>query len=309
VEPNTALSLDDLPAPPSGRCGWPWTVATPAPEDEAGIPWPRISIVTPSYQQGAFIEECMRSVLLQGYPNLEYLVMDGASRDGSPEIIARYAGRLAHWQSSADSGQGDAINRGFERASGEILGWLNSDDLLLPGALIAVARAFLRGKPDIVYGDALNAFEDDRTLQYWQGYWVTPSFLQFGGIISSHAVFWRRSAHVPLWSELNCNVDGELWQRLVPGRRLKYLPQPLGVYRTHGDTKSSSAQWAEKWRRDDEMIWARHGRPTSSRVFRQWFKRSQAVFKWINWRRNRAARRSVIDACQWADRGWRGPRP
>lgn len=255
------------------------------------------------------MEECLRSVLLQGYPNLEYLVMDGGSRDGSPEIIARYAPFLAHWQSRRDSGQGDAINQGFDRATGEILGWLNSDDMLLPGALIAVAREFLRGGRDIVYGDALNAFEDDLTLQYWQGYWVTPSFLQFGGVISSHAVFWRRSIHVPLWSDLSCNVDGELWQRLVPGRRLGYLPQPLGVCRIHGDTKSNSAQWAEKWRRDDEMIWARHGRPTSSRVFRRWFAGSQALFKWVNWRRNRAARRSVIAACQWEDRGWRGQRP
>jgi glycosyltransferase involved in cell wall biosynthesis len=309
VEPNRSPLPDGLPAAPPGRKGWPWTAEAPPPADLAEVRWPRISIVTPSFQQAAFVEECLRSVLLQGYPNLEYLVMDGGSRDGSPEIIARYAPYLSYWQSRADSGQGDAINQGFERASGEILGWLNSDDLLLPGALIAVARAFLNGNPDIVYGDALNAFEDDHTLQYWQGYWVTPSFLQFGGVISSHSVFWRRSIHVPLWADLNCNIDGELWQRLVPGRRLRYLPQPLGVCRIHGDTKSSSAQWSEKWRRDDEMIWARHGRPTSSRVFRQWFARSQGIFKWVNWRRSREARRSVIAACGWEGRGWRGPRP
>jgi glycosyltransferase involved in cell wall biosynthesis len=273
------------------------------------VAWPRITVVTPSYQQAAFVEECLRSVLLQNYPNLEYVVVDGGSIDGSGEIIARYAPFLAHWQSQKDKGQADAINQGFARATGEIMGWLNSDDLLLPGALFAVARAFLRSNADIVYGDALNAFEDDRTIQYWQGYWVVPSILQFGGVISSHAVYWRRSVHVPLWDELNCCIDAELWRRLVPGRRLKYLPQPLGVCRVHENTKSNSERWREKWRLDDEMIWARYGHPTKSRLFRHWFSRSQRVFKWATWRRNRAGKRSVMSACQWSDRRWRGPAP
>ena len=103
----------------------------PAAAPEAG--WPRITLVTPSYQQAAFLEECLRSVLLQNYPNLEYIVIDGGSLDGSADIIARYADKLAYWQSQRDGGQGDAINQGFSRASGHILGWLNSDDLLLPG--------------------------------------------------------------------------------------------------------------------------------------------------------------------------------
>jgi glycosyltransferase involved in cell wall biosynthesis len=298
-----------LPAPPRDRSGWPWTVVSGHPADFATTPWPRFTIVTPSFQQAQFLEECIRSILLQGYPNLEYVVNDGGSKDGSAEIIARYSGLLASWQSQKDAGQGDAINQGFDRATGEILGWVNSDDLLLPGALFAVAREFLRGAADIVYGDALNAFEEDRSIQYWQGYWIRPSFLQFGGIISSHAVFWRKTVHVPIWAELNCNIDGELWQRLVPGRRLKYLPLPLGVCRIHADTKSSSEQWREKWRRDDEMIWARHGRPTRSRLFRKGFALCQRAFKWASWRLDRPAKRAVISACQWPDRRWRGPSP
>jgi glycosyltransferase involved in cell wall biosynthesis len=292
-----------------GRSGWPWSVETARPGDSDRIAWPRITVVTPSYQQAPFVEECLRSVLLQNYPNLQYVVMDGASSDGSVDIISRYAPFLDHWQSQKDGGQGDAINQGFARASGEILGWLNSDDLLLPGALFAVAREFLQSGPDIVYGDALNVFEDDRTLEYWQGYWIRRSFLQFGGLISSHAVFWKRSVHVPVWADLHCNIDGELWQRLVPGRRLKYLPLPLGVYRVHGESKSGSEQWLQRWRQDDAIIWSRHGRPTASRFFRQWFAKSQRVFKAISWLRNRAAKRSVIAACGWGDRGWRGRRP
>ena len=282
---------------------------TALPNDLDCVAWPLVTIVTPSYQQGAFVEECMRSVLLQNYPNLEYIVIDGGSTDGSAEIIARYAPHLKYWQSQSDKGQGDAINKGFARAAGDILGWLNSDDLLLPGALLAVARVFLRGRADIVYGDALNSFEGDNSLEYWQGYWKPQYFLRFGGIISSHAVFWRRSIHVPIWEDLNCNVDGELWQRLVPGRHLRYLAQPLGVCRIHGESKSNSDRWSERWHKDDEMIWARHGRPNRSRLFRQWFVASQRIFKWLSWRRAMAEKRSAIAACHWPDRRWRGPMP
>jgi len=302
--------LGKLPVPPAGRTGWPWTVETTPPPDAATGAWPRLTVVMPSYQQAAFVEAGLRSVLLQNYPNLELIVNDGGSQDGSAAIIARYAPYLAHWQSIRDRGQGDAINQGFDRATGDIVGWLNSDDLYLPGALFAVAREFLRAAPDIVYGDALNLFEEDNgALQYWQGYWIRPSFLQFGGLFSSHAIFWRRAVHVRLWDELNCNVDGELWQRLVPGRRLCYLPLPLGVCRIHSDTKSNAGQWRQKWREDDERIWARHGRPTSSRVFRRWFWWSQCVFKWFTLRRNRPAKLAVVAACQWPAPRWRGTPP
>jgi len=263
----------------------------------------------PSYQQAAFVEEGIRSVLLQNYPNLEFLVNDGGSTDGSAEIIARYAPFFAHSQSARDHGQGDAINQGFDRATGDIVGWLNSDDFYLPGALFAVAREFLREQADLVYGDALNFFEEDKALQYWQGYWINRGFLQFGGLFSSHAIFWRRAIHVRLWDELHCNVDGELWQRLVPGRRLRYLPLPLGVCRVHGESKSNAERWRQKWREDDERIWARHGRPTQSRIFRRWFNYSQEIFKWFTRRQNRPAKQAVISSCQWPVRTWRGSPP
>ena len=264
----------------------------------------------PSYQQAGFIEEGLRSVLLQNYPNLEFIVNDGGSTDGTKEIMTRYAPFLAHSQSACDGGQGNAINQGFDRATGDIVGWLNSDDFYLPGALYAVAREFLKASPEIVYGDALNLHEDDgRKLEYWQAYWVRPEFLQFGGLISSHAIFWLRSVHVRIWDELNCNVDGELWQRLVPDRRLRYLALPLGVCRQHSATKSNAEQWKQKWREDDVRIWARHGQPTRSRLFRAWYARSQRVFKWFTARRNRAAKQAVIAACAWPAPRWRGLPP
>src|SRR5882724_1025422 len=114
-------TLADLPPSTPVRTGWPWTVETPSlpPLRPDGTPWPRVSIVTPSYNQGQFIEEAIRSVLLQGYPDLEYIIIDGGSSDQSVEIIKKYEPWLAYWISARDKGQSQAINRGFARAKGD----------------------------------------------------------------------------------------------------------------------------------------------------------------------------------------------
>lgn len=138
-----APTLADLPPPPPGKAGWPWTIdSSPLPNVRPdGAPWPRISIVTPSYNQGQFIEETIRSVLLQGYPDVEYIIMDGGSTDSSVDIIRKYAPWLAHWESARDKGQADAINKGLLRSSGVWFQNINSDDVLLPGALGVVGGA------------------------------------------------------------------------------------------------------------------------------------------------------------------------
>ena len=112
--------LNELHTPPQGKSGWPWTEASPAAAETLpdGSPWPKISVVTPSYQQGQFLEETLRSVLLQGYSNLEYFVMDGGSTDGSKEIIEKYSPWINDWQSGPDRGQSDAINQGFAKSTG-----------------------------------------------------------------------------------------------------------------------------------------------------------------------------------------------
>ena len=120
-----------------------------------GKPWPRISVVTPSYNQGQFIEETIRSVLLQGYPNLEYIIVDGGSTDGSVEIVRRYGLWISSWSSERDNCQSEAINKGLRGATGEIVSWLNSDDLLTPGALHKVAlRLASDDRPAVVCGVA-----------------------------------------------------------------------------------------------------------------------------------------------------------
>lgn len=130
-------TLADLPLPPEGRTGWPWTTASSQLPDqmENGRPWPKLSIVTPSYNQGQYLEETIRSVLLQGYPNLEYIIMDGGSADQSPQIIRKYARWLSHFAIKKDRGQADAINGGLNRAEGDWLCFINSDDVYESGAL------------------------------------------------------------------------------------------------------------------------------------------------------------------------------
>lgn len=130
-------TLRELPAPPAGRAGWPWSEACPLLPDARpdGRPWPRVSIVTPVYNQGRYLEETIRSVLLQGYPDLEYVIVDDGSTDDSGQVVRRYEAWLSYWVTQSNQGQRAAINRGFEHVTGAVLAYLNSDDLLLPGAL------------------------------------------------------------------------------------------------------------------------------------------------------------------------------
>ena len=141
------VTLDDLPAPPPGKTGWIWTEQSNPlpPKMPDGTEWPRISIVTPSYNQGHYIEETIRSILLQGYPNLEYIIIDGGSTDRSVEIIQKYASFLTYWVSEPDNGQTQAIDKGLAYCTGEIFNWVNSDDFLSRNALATIASAFTAG--------------------------------------------------------------------------------------------------------------------------------------------------------------------
>ena len=142
---RSAITLGDLPSPPSDKIGWPWTKGTKPLSERMpdGSECPRISIVTPNYNYGHFLEETIRSVLLQGYPNLEYIIIDGGSTDNSIETIKKYEPWLKYWVSEPDKGQSDAINKGFRKATGEIIAFLNSDDLYCLNTLSHVVKWYI----------------------------------------------------------------------------------------------------------------------------------------------------------------------
>ena len=140
-------NFNDFPPPPPGKIGWPWTIDAATAEAlrqaRAGIThWPKLSITTPSFNQGHFIEETIRSILLQGYPGIEYFIMDAGSTDNAVEVIKKYEPWLAGWVSEKDKGMADAINKGWSRATGDLVAYLNSDDWYYPGALATMARTF-----------------------------------------------------------------------------------------------------------------------------------------------------------------------
>lgn len=240
------LSLRDLPPAPEGREGWPWTVATPERADASVRRWPRITVVTPSYNQGEYLEETIRSVLLQGYPDLEYIVVDGGSTDESVEIIQRYQAHLAWWVSEKDRGQTHAINKGFERATGEIFAYLNSDDVYEPGALFAAAEVFLAGAEWVV-GEVSCFSEDGGSWPFPQlpGRSFTRWFL--GCPISQPGVFWSARLHRdtgPFREDLRYVMDYEYWLRLrfVVGASPRLIRCPFARYRMHPESKSVAQQ-------------------------------------------------------------------
>jgi hypothetical protein len=241
--------LAEIPPPPAGLRGWPWDRETRALPGQEGD-WPPITVVIPSYQQGEFLEEALRSVLLQNYPSLECVVMDGGSSDGSRGIIERYRPWLSFARVERDRGQGHAINLGFSLGSGELFGWLNSDDFYLPGALRRVAGARHRTRAEFIYGDAAALDHAARRLVYAASPLAAGRYARFPGLVPSHAAFWASARHQPIWEEQHCALDYELWIRLLPGLRRTHVRWPLGVYRQHAAAKSYDPGTRDRWSDD-----------------------------------------------------------
>jgi glycosyltransferase involved in cell wall biosynthesis len=228
-----------------------------------GAPWPRISIVTPSFDQAAFLEEAIRSVLLQGYPNLEHIVMDGGSTDGSADIVRRYEPWLAYWTSERDAGQSDALNRGFDRATGTILGWINSDDYLLPRALERVALAWHEAPEAAGWFGSCRRVDEAGALLYIQhprrldrdglGDWHANGVAQPASFFSAAA--WSDLG--PLDTTLYCAFDFDFWLRLADWGAIRALPGELAAARIHGAAKTTAGRatmHAETW-----AVMMRHG--------------------------------------------------
>ena len=205
--------------------------------------FPRISIVTCSYQQARYLDVAMRSVIQQDYPELEYIVIDGGSTDGSREIIERHAASLAYWVSERDRGQTDALRKGFKQASGEICAWLCSDDLLLPGALRTVA-AFFRARPDFsaVYGDALWIDREGRFLRPKKEIGFNRFVLLHDhNYIPQPSMFWRRRLYDAVGGldpEFDLAMDADLWHRFSARGRIAHIPRYLSCMRYYPEQKT-----------------------------------------------------------------------
>ncbi len=206
--------------------------------------YPRITIVTPSFNQGGFLRETIESILNQDYPNLEYIVIDGGSTDGSVDIIRRYEEHLSYWCSEKDRGQSDAIMKGFKRATGELLAWVNSDDVLLSSCLRTIAEYYLREKePEIVTGNVVYIDYQGRITRYIR----LPRqsrFFFFRGIwhASAPAIFFKASLFRKvdgLNLHYNLCMDLDMWMQMMKrGARVVHIPRYLGAYRWHKGAKT-----------------------------------------------------------------------
>lgn len=237
--------LHDLPPPPVGKSGWPWTEESkPIPDQTpSGRGWPRITIVTPSYNQGEFIEETIRSVLLQEYPNLEYIVIDGGSTDNSVAIIKKYEPWLAYWISEPDTGQAQAINKGFQKASGSIFGWLNSDDFFFPDALNLVGSLFSTiSEPTVLVGEGDIVGKDGEFLRAITVPNLDPaSILAWEEMFLQQACFWSAQC----WREVGALdedfhllLDVDLWIRFSRSFPFIKTSVKLGALRWYPQAKT-----------------------------------------------------------------------
>jgi glycosyltransferase involved in cell wall biosynthesis len=207
---------------------------------------PTISIVTPSLNQGKYLERSVRSVLAQNYPKLEYIIQDGGSTDGTDFVLKRLGSLVHHIESCKDRGQAHAINLGFTHTTGEIMAWLNSDDILLPGAVNYIANFFLKNpNVDVVYGHRILIDEEDREI----GRWVLPKhdseILRWADFIPQETLFWRRRT----WECAGGCVDENLqfaidWDMLLrfklSGARFTRVPRFIGAFRVHSTQKTLS---------------------------------------------------------------------
>jgi glycosyltransferase involved in cell wall biosynthesis len=204
---------------------------------------PKVTIITPSYNQARYLEASIRSVLEQDYQNIEYIVVDGGSKDGSVEIIRKYQDRLAWWVSEKDKGHADALNKGFSHASGEILAWLNSDDIYLPGA-VSEAVSILQARPEVgmVYATANLINDEGRIIGRFSSKQTDYHHLLRGSVhipqatTFFRAALWRQVG--PLDLSLFFSFDYDLWVRLAKVSELSYVPRIWANFRLHNQGKS-----------------------------------------------------------------------
>ena len=237
--------LNKLPLLNSEGQGWPWIEDTPIKPDPAKH-YPKISIVTPSYNQGDYLEKTLRSVLLQNYPNLEFFVFDGNSQDQSVDILKAYSPWLTYWESKPDKGQTEAINKGMKRVSGDIIAYINSDDYYNPGTFFRIAEEFQKGH-DWLVGAANFIYVAENNSVVWMPDKTTSpnnylSWLARAGGIAQPSVFWskRIKERYGLFHEhMHYCFDTEFWIRLLyNGEKIHFVEEVFSNLLYHEEAKS-----------------------------------------------------------------------
>jgi len=238
--------ISDLPPLHNDKVGWPWTEDSRQLPDLMidGQPWPKISIITPSYNQGQYLEETIRSVLLQGYPNYEYIVIDGGSSDDSLSILKKYSQFITKWTSEPDKGQSDAINKGFKLAKGEIVAWINSDDLYAQEAFSLIALHFAQN-PNIsmIYGDCEFIDEFGEKLSLCRSREFDIQKLVEDCYIPQPSVFFKETIFESLGyldESLHYAMDYEYWIRIGLHFNMQYIPFTIAKFRLHSESKTIS---------------------------------------------------------------------
>jgi glycosyltransferase involved in cell wall biosynthesis len=244
--------LNQLPPPPPGKSGWPWTEESdPLPHLQTdNNPWPRISIITPSFNQGQFIEETIRSILLQNYPNLEYIIIDGNSTDNSRELIKKYEAWITYWVIEQDRSQSHAINKGLDKCTGEMGNWICSDDLLCKNALNQFVSHYYSGNLYCYIGKCLLI---DKTGKHIR---TTTSQIANFEELTDIAKHWRKNDSIAQQSVLypvsivkkiggliennHFTMDFFLWGELLLNNvGIKNIPLEIGIYRWYEGQKTS----------------------------------------------------------------------
>lgn len=251
---------------------------------------PPISLVTPSFNQGEFIERTIQSVLRQNYPHLQYIIQDGDSTDQTKNILKKYHSNLAYWESKVDTGQSNAINLGFQHATGDIMAYLNSDDILLPNSLNYIGDYFAKHpQVDVIYGHRILIDMNDQEI----GRWVLPphseNILTVTDFIPQETLFWRRS----IWDKAGGKIDENFhfamdWDLILrfkeAGARFKRLPRFLGAFRVHSQQKTLT-QISDIGEKEMAFLQSRyHHRPLSKVEIRrktQFYLKSHVVLNWL----------------------------